>query len=100
MEKASKSKRKTSEAPKTESAPSKAVETISLKLSHFYTPMVALAFSTGLLVGFVAWARTPVSAQTSGANQPAAQPPTAHAPVTTPVSRYTRYPIQTTVFHS
>src|SRR5258708_21094286 len=98
MEKASKSKRKTSEAPKTESAPSKAVETISLKRSHFYIAMVALAFSTGLLVGFVAWGRTPVSAQTAGANHPAAQPPILQAPLQTPQSQYPRSEIHTDGF--
>jgi protein-disulfide isomerase len=100
MEKTSKNKRKTSGILNPLSAPSKPVETITLKRSHFQIAMVALAFSTGLLVGFVAWGRTPVAVETTGANQPAAQLPVAQAPVQTQVSQYTRYAIPTDGFPS
>ena len=32
-------------------------ETVTFKLSHFYSVLVVLAFAVGILVGYVAWGR-------------------------------------------
>ena len=38
-------------------------ETVTFKLSHFYSVLVVLAFAVGILVGYVAWGRdVPVAA--------------------------------------
>jgi protein-disulfide isomerase len=51
---------------------------ITFKKSHFYSVLVLLAFAVGVLVGYVAWGRSAVTAAA-----PAAQPGTvAQAPVT------------------
>ena len=34
-----------------------AEETVTFKLSHFYSVLVVLAFAVGILVGYVAWGR-------------------------------------------
>ena len=62
-------------------------ETVTFKLSHFYSVLVVLAFAVGLLVGYVAWGRDTVVAT-------AAQPsgPVVEAPQPTQ-SAYTRYDI-------
>jgi protein-disulfide isomerase len=57
-------------------------ETVTFKLSHFYSVLVVLAFAVGILVGYVAWGRTPQVIQV--AQQPAAQAG-AQIPQPTPV---------------
>ena len=69
-------------------------ETVTFKLSHFYSVLVVLAFAVGILVGYVAWGRdVPVTAAAPAA---AAQPsgPVVEAPQPTQ-SPYTRYEIPT-----
>ena len=75
--------------PKKVTISSDSEETITIKRSQFYAAMVALAFATGLLVGFVAWGR---SATQSSSSQSAAQPPEA--------PRYVRYDIPSEGFPS
>ena len=36
-------------------------ETLTFKATHFYAVLVVLAFAIGILVGYVAWGRTPAS---------------------------------------
>jgi protein-disulfide isomerase len=62
-------------------------ETITFKLSHFYSVLVVLAFAVGILVGYVAWGRD--SAVTTAA-QPSGQ--VVEAPVTQE-PQYKRYDI-------
>jgi protein-disulfide isomerase len=35
--------------------------TVTFKVTHFYAVMVVLAFAVGIIVGYVAWGRTPAS---------------------------------------
>ena len=35
--------------------------TLTFKATHFYAVMVVLAFAVGIIVGYVAWGRTPAS---------------------------------------
>jgi protein-disulfide isomerase len=65
-------------------------ETITFKLSHFYSVLVVLAFAVGILVGYVAWGRN--TTVTAAAGQPSG--PVVEAPVT-PKAQYTRYDIPT-----
>jgi protein-disulfide isomerase len=68
-----------------------AEETVTFKLSHFYSVLVVLAFAVGILVGYVAWGRdTTVTAAT--AQQPSG--PVVEAPVTQ-APQFTRYDIPT-----
>jgi protein-disulfide isomerase len=53
-------------------------ETVTFKRSHFYSVLVVLAFAVGILVGYVAWGRTPQVVQV-------AQLPGAQVPQPTPV---------------
>ena len=75
-------------------------ETVTFKLSHFYSVLVVLAFAVGILVGYVAWGRdVPVAAAPPA---PAAQQPSgpvAEAPVTQE-PQYVRYDIPTEGFPS
>ena len=57
-------------------------ETITFKLSHFYSVLVVLAFAVGILVGYVAWGRNPT---VTAAAPAAAQQPGAQIPQPTPV---------------
>lgn len=62
-------------------------ETVTFKLSHFYSVLVVLAFAVGVLVGYVAWGRDTTvvtAAQPSG--------PVVEAPQPTQ-SAYTRYDV-------
>lgn len=64
-------------------------ETITFKLSHFYSALVVLAFAVGVLVGYVVWGRgvpTVVAAQPSG---PVVEAPVAQEP------QYKRYDVPT-----
>ena len=74
-------------------------DSITFKKSHFYSILVVLAFAVGVLVGYVAWGRTPAvpvaaAAPTAApaANQPSG--PVVEAPQPTQ-SPYTRYDIPT-----
>jgi protein-disulfide isomerase len=70
--------------------------TFTFKVTHFYAVLVVLAFSIGVLIGYIAWGRAPaagtVAAQPSG--------PVAQAPVDTPAAQYVRYKIPTDGFPS
>ena len=80
--------------------PAKQEETVTFKLSHFYSILVLLAFAVGVLVGYMAWGRNsgvaaqpaPLSAATQGG-------PVVEAPIT-PQAQYTRYDIPTEGFPS
>lgn len=71
-------------------------ETVTFKLSHFYSVLVVLAFAVGILVGYVAWGRNPavaVAAPAAGSpQQPSGQIVEAPQPTQSP---YTRYDIPT-----
>src|SRR5574341_69213 len=70
--------------------------TFTFKVTHFYAVLVVLAFSIGVLIGYIAWGRAPivqtVTVQPSG--------PVAQAPVDTPTPQYVRYQISTDGFPS
>jgi protein-disulfide isomerase len=69
-------------------------ETVTFKLSHFYSVLVVLAFAVGILVGYVAWGRnTPVAAAPAAAGQQDSGE-IVEAPVT-PKAQFTRYDIPT-----
>ncbi|MDD2921979.1 MAG: thioredoxin domain-containing protein [Anaerolineales bacterium] len=53
---------------------------VTFKMSHFYAVLVVLAFAVGILVGYIAWGRNPVTV----VQQPAAAAPVAGAPQPTP----------------
>lgn len=56
-------------------------DTVVFKRSHFYSVLVVLAFAAGVLVGYVAWGRTPQVVQVA---QPVAAQPAAQFPQATP----------------
>ncbi len=93
-------KTKTKTSPPVEVLPPKPVveeeATFSFKVTHFYAVLVVLAFAVGILIGYLAWGRTPavitVAAQPSGA--------VAQAPIDTPTPQYVRYKIPTDGFPS
>jgi protein-disulfide isomerase len=65
-------------------------ETVTFKLSHFYSVLVVLAFAVGILVGYVAWGRD-VAVAAAPAAPAAAQQPSGEivgAPVTPEAVRY------------
>lgn len=67
-------------------------DTVTFKKSHFYAPMVVLAFAVGILVGYVAWGRD-AAPRTAAPAVPVAQAaPTERA--------IRRYDIPTEGFHS
>jgi protein-disulfide isomerase len=75
-------------------APEKGTDdTVVFKRSHFYAIMVVFSFAIGILVGYVAWGRTPTAQQ---AIVPPAQ--AAAGPEANPA--YTRYDIPTEGFPS
>ena len=67
-------------------------ETFTFKATHFYAVLVVLAFSIGVLIGYLAWGRTSTPAAIT-IEQPAAAAPTS-AP------QYVRYKIPTDGFPS
>jgi len=71
-----------------------AEETVTFKLSHFYSVLVVLAFAVGILVGYVAWGRdVPITVVApAAAQQPSGA--VAEAPVTQE-PQFTRYDIPT-----
>jgi protein-disulfide isomerase len=54
--------------------PDTSEETITLKRSHFYAALVVLAFSAGLLIGYVNWGLKPTTTQMSSGAQSAQAP--------------------------
>ncbi len=71
-------------------------ETVTFKLSHFYSVLVVLAFAAGILVGYIAWGRA-VPAAVAAAPAVAAQQPSgavAEAPATQG-PKFIRYDIPT-----
>lgn len=58
-------------------------DTVTFKKSHFYAPMVVLAFAVGILVGYVAWGRD-AAPRTAAPAAPVAQA----APTERAVRRY------------
>jgi protein-disulfide isomerase len=76
-----------------------AEETVTFKLSHFYSVLVVLAFAVGILVGYVAWGRNPTVtvAAPAAAQQPSGQLAEAPQPTQNP---YTRYDIPTAGYPS
>lgn len=75
-------------------------DTVTFKRSHFYAVLTVLAFSVGVLLGYVVWGFEPDSGQVQ-ASQPAAQPsgPIAEAPVTEE-PQFVRYDIPAEGFPS
>ncbi len=69
----------------------KAEETFTFKATHFYAVLVVLAFSIGIIIGYLAWGRTP--ARPAVAEQPAAA-------AATSAPQYVRYKIPTDGFPS
>ncbi len=70
-------------------------ETVTFKLSHFYSVLVVLAFSVGILVGYVAWGRdTTVTAAAAPAAAQQPSGPVVEAPVTQE-AQFIRYDIPT-----
>jgi len=66
-------------------------DTVVFKRSHFYSILVVLAFSVGVLVGYIAWGRAPTAQQAAAAPaQAAAQAPDPSADPT-----FNRYDIPT-----
>lgn len=82
-----------------EGAPEQAPEeTVTFKLSHFYSVLVVLAFAVGILVGYVAWGRdVPITTVVAApAAAPAAQQPSGEVVgVPTQEPQFTRYDIPT-----
>ena len=76
--------------------PIKEAATFTFKVTYFYAVLVVMAFAVGILIGYLAWGRTPavatVAAQPSGA--------VAQAPIDTPTPQYVRYKIPTDGFPS
>ena len=76
------------------------VETVTFRATHFYAVLVVVALATGILIGYMAWGRTP--APQAVVAQPA-QPsgPLAAAPLAvTPTPQYVRYTIPSDGFPS
>jgi len=74
--------------------------TITFKRTHFYSVLVVLAFTVGILVGYVVWGRSSIQTQTPANNQPAAQGPVVQAPAATAPSQFTRYDVPSDGFPS
>ncbi len=80
-----------------EASPRVAEDTVTFKRSHFYAIMTVLAFSVGLLLGYVVWGYQPNGGQAQTA-QAAGQPSnTGNAPATE-APQFTRYDIPTDGF--
>ena len=64
-------------------------ETVTFKLSHFYSVLVVLAFAVGILVGYVVWGRNTVVTTAAQPSGPVVEAPVAQEP------QYKRYDIPT-----
>jgi len=80
------------ETPTTFEGPIENDDTVVFKRSHFYAIMVVLAFSVGILIGYVAWGRAPAAQQVAVAP---AQAAAAQAPDPSADPAYNRYDIPT-----
>ncbi len=84
------------EVPMNEQLPAEPVvkpeETFTFKATHFYAVLVVLAFAVGILIGYLAWGRTPAVMEVAA--QPAAPVAGTSAP------QYVRYKIPTGGFPS
>lgn len=72
-------------------------ETVTFKLSHFYSVLVVLAFAAGILVGYIAWGFTTPAAAATAPSAAAQQQPAgavAEAPATQE-PQFVRYDIPT-----
>jgi protein-disulfide isomerase len=69
-------------------------DTITFKRTHFYSILVVLAFTVGILVGYVVWGRSSIQTQT------AAQGPIVQAPAATQPPQFTRYDVPADGFPS
>ncbi|MGE5073669.1 MAG: DsbA family protein [Anaerolineae bacterium] len=67
-------------------------ETFTFKATHFYAVLVVLAFAAGIIIGYVAWGRTPPAT--------VVEQPAAAAGVPTSAPQYVRYKIPTDGFPS
>jgi protein-disulfide isomerase len=76
------------------------VETVTFRATHFYAVLVVVALATGILIGYMAWGRTPtpqaVVAQPAQPSGPLAAAPLA----VTPTPQYVRYTIPSDGFPS
>ena len=75
----------------------KQVQTFTFKATHFYAVLVVLAFAVGILIGYLAWGRTPAAPAVMAAAQQAAPQPQA---VATPTLEHVVYNIPTEGFPS
>jgi protein-disulfide isomerase len=78
-----------------ESSPQKAADTVTFKRSHFYAVLTVLAFSVGVLLGYVVWGYQPNETQTWATGQPSVAAATAPA---TEAPQFVRYDIPTDGF--
>jgi protein-disulfide isomerase len=93
--------------PITEQIPSepviKPVETVTFRTTHFYAVLVVLAFAVGILVGYMAWGRTPstvIVPEQPVAQQPSAEQPSGQQPAAASTPQYVRYKVPTDGFPS
>ena len=84
------------EAPIIEAEPRNAANTVTFKRSHFYAVLTVLAFSVGVLLGYVVWGYQPNGSQAQAAAQPYG-PPAAQA-LATEAPQFVRYDIPTKGF--
>jgi len=75
-------------------------ETITFRRSHFYMLLIVLAFSAGLLIGYVTWGLEPTVTQTTLSSRQSAQASVIPAPVQTEAPQYVRYDIPAEGFPS
>ena len=79
-----------------EAGPRNAADTVTFKRSHFYAVLTVLAFSIGVLLGYVVWGYQPSGGQAQVAAQPS-NPAAADAQATE-ASQFVRYDIPTKGF--
>ena len=70
-------------------------ETFTFKATHVYAVLVVLAFAVGILIGYLAWGRTPPAAPVAQQPAPAVQPPAQDGAAATGTPAYVRYKIPT-----
>jgi protein-disulfide isomerase len=93
--------------PMTEQIPSepviKPVETVTFRTTHFYAVLVVLAFAVGILVGYMAWGRTPstvIVPEQPVAQQPSGEQPSGQQPAAATTPQYVRYKVPADGFPS
>lgn len=75
-------------------------DTITFKGTHFYSVLVVLAFTVGILTGYVVWGRSSNQTQSAIDPQIATQGPIAQIPAATQAPQYTRYDMPSDGFPS